>query len=201
MVATLILLNGAPGSGKSTLARRYAGDHPLTLNLDIDRIRDLLGCWQQTPGPAGLAARAIALAAARTHLAAGHDVIVPQLLADRGFLRQLDELADEAGVAFAELLLSDTPANTRRRFLARTDGARGPVDPAHLEAARQLDLSGGLEQLDRYHARLTELAPDRPNLRIVPSRDGEIEQTYAAVLAEIRAVCGSDVEKNREASK
>jgi predicted kinase len=77
-VPRLILLNGPPGCGKSTLARRYVEDHPLALNLDIDRIRDLLGRWPDHPHQAGLAARAIALAAARAHLRAGHDVMIPQ---------------------------------------------------------------------------------------------------------------------------
>jgi predicted kinase len=35
----MILLNGPPSCGKSTLARRYAQEHPLSLNLDVDRIR------------------------------------------------------------------------------------------------------------------------------------------------------------------
>ena len=48
-VPRLVLINGAPGSGKSTLARRYAQDHPLTLALDIDRVRGMLGRWLDTP--------------------------------------------------------------------------------------------------------------------------------------------------------
>jgi predicted kinase len=45
----MILLNGPPSCGKSTLARRYAQEHPLSLNLDVDRIRDLIGGWQDAP--------------------------------------------------------------------------------------------------------------------------------------------------------
>jgi predicted kinase len=76
-VPRLILLNGPPACGKSTLAQRYADEHPLTLNLDVDRVRSLIGRWREDPPAAGLLARAIALAAARTHLASGHDVVVP----------------------------------------------------------------------------------------------------------------------------
>jgi len=45
----MIVLNGPPGCGKSTLARMYAEDHPLALNLDIDRIRSLIGRWRDDP--------------------------------------------------------------------------------------------------------------------------------------------------------
>jgi hypothetical protein len=60
-VPRLVLINGAPGSGKSTLARRYAHDHPLTLVLDVDRERGMLGRWLDTPTQAGLLARQMAI--------------------------------------------------------------------------------------------------------------------------------------------
>lgn len=77
-VPRLILLNGPPGIGKSTLAQRYVDDHPGSVNLDIDRIRSLIGRWRDDPLPAGLHARAMALAAARVSLRAGRDVVIPQ---------------------------------------------------------------------------------------------------------------------------
>ena len=45
-VPRLILLNGPPAVGKSTLAQRYADEHPPALNLDIGRIRSMLGRWR-----------------------------------------------------------------------------------------------------------------------------------------------------------
>ncbi|OXM55980.1 hypothetical protein CFP71_15990 [Amycolatopsis thailandensis] len=64
----LIVLNGPPACGKSTLARLYAENHPLTLNLDIDRIRGLLGAWRDDAAKAGVLARELAMSAARTHV-------------------------------------------------------------------------------------------------------------------------------------
>ena len=64
----LIFLNGPPGCGRSTLAQMYADEHPLALNLDIDRVRSLVGQWRQAPLQGGLLARCIGLAAARVHL-------------------------------------------------------------------------------------------------------------------------------------
>ena len=65
-MSRLVLINGTPGSGKSTLARRLAADPaispPLTLVLDIDVVRGMLGRWLETPGDAGMLARRHALA-------------------------------------------------------------------------------------------------------------------------------------------
>lgn len=178
----LILLNGPPGSGKSTLAGRYADDHPLALNLDIDRIRGMLGRWRETPGEAGLAARAITLAAAQTHLAAGHDVVIPQLVAEPSFLAQLDGLGERVGVSFVELVLLDSKENTRLRFLRRNVESS---DPTHQEAAELLAESGGLDQLDAYYDKLVALVAARPQARVVATRYGEVERAYADALAEI----------------
>jgi hypothetical protein len=48
----------------------YAAGHPLTLVLDIDRVRGCLGRWREDLPSASRAARAIALAAARRATAA-----------------------------------------------------------------------------------------------------------------------------------
>ncbi len=115
----LILLNGPPGSGKSTLARHYAGNHPPALALDVDRIRAMIGGWRASPGEAGLLARDIAVVAARTHLGAGHDVVVPQLVVRAGFPERLEALASECGASFHELVLLPGREVVRRRFAAR----------------------------------------------------------------------------------
>lgn len=164
-MARLILLNGPPACGKSTLARLFVERHPLALDLDIDRIRDLLGGWRDHFGPAGLLARDIAIAAARTHLISGYDVIVPQLLARPEFIERAAALAAELGCGFHEIVLTDTRANALRRCAER-DGADAP-DPAELGA---------------MYDRLMTLMPSRPDVRYVPSAEGEIERTYQELL-------------------
>ncbi len=153
----LIVLNGPPAIGKSTLAARYLADHPLALNLDLDRLRSHLGRWRDDPTAAGHAIRAVALAAARTHLAAGHDVVVPQLLARPAFLDQLAAVAADLGVSYHEVVLFDDRDNAIRRFAARTGtGVQEAVD------------------VGAYHDRLTDLLRDRPHATVMASIEGDV---------------------------
>ncbi len=174
----LILLNGPPGSGKSTLAQLYVDDHPLALNLDIDRIRAMLGRWQDHATGAGLLARALTLAMARTHLEADHDVIIPQYLGRLAFIEQVEQLAHDAGVAFHELVLLDSKQNMLRRFARRTHAA---ASIHHVEAAAQLGDQAATNLAEMYD-RLIEIIGQRPHARIVPSEQGEPHETYRRLL-------------------
>ncbi|VVJ24374.1 Uncharacterised protein [Amycolatopsis camponoti] len=164
----LILVNGPPGSGKSTLARHYADAHPPALALDVDRVRAMVGGWRSSPGEAGLLAREIALAAARTHLTAGYDVVVPQLLARPGFAERLEALAAETGASFHEIVLLPGLAETRRRF-----AGRGSPEIETAEPLTDEDLVAAYDRVARY-------AATRP--RAVVLRE---EDAYPALLASL----------------
>jgi predicted kinase len=179
MAPRQIVLNGPPGCGKSTLARMYVADHPLALNLDIDRVRGLIGRWRDDAGTAGRLARAIAVAAARTHLAAGHDVIIPQFLGRPVFLEHLERLAHEAGAEFHEIVLIDSKENALRRFAERT---RAAAEPAHVEAHEMLSSA---DELSSMYDNLMAVIAARPTVKIVPTRAGQIERAYRDVLASI----------------
>ena len=176
------MLNGPPGCGKSTLAQMYVDEHPLALNLDIDRVRGLIGQWQVDPHTSGLLARTLALAAARAHLTAGHDVVVPQFLGRPEFLEQLERLAEDVGADFREIVLLDAKESMLRRFAARSDAA---LDPAQVEAQELLDRSGGLDELSAMYDRLLSVIATRPGVRVVPTEDGQIRQAYRAVVDEL----------------
>ncbi|MEH1100265.1 AAA family ATPase [Micromonospora sp. CPCC 205561] len=179
-VPRLIVLNGPPGCGKSTLARRYVEDHPLALDLDIDRIRELIGRWRDQAGPAGLLARAVALAAARTHLGGGHDVIVPQFLGRPEFIEQAERVAHDTGAGFHEIVLLDSKENALRRFAER---GRTSADPAHLDAQRMLDRQGGTTELAAMYDRLVTLVAARPGTRVVRTEYGRVDDAYRELLA------------------
>ncbi|HEX3592916.1 MAG TPA: AAA family ATPase [Pseudonocardiaceae bacterium] len=169
----LILLNGPPGAGKSTLARRYAEEHPLTLNLDIDRVRAMLGRWREDLPAAGILARDIALAAARTHLTSGNDVVVPQFLGRVAFIERLEALAHDVGATFHEIVLLDTRENLLRRLTERS------LTSANVEANDTLD--GGLAEVSAAYDRLMSVIGQRPGARIVRVEEGDVDRTYRAM--------------------
>lgn len=182
MVPRLVILNGPPAAGKSTLARLYVADHALALNLDIDRIRDLLGGWQDAAGEAGIAARAIALAAACTHLDRGYDVVIPQLVGQVGFLQQIEEVGTAAGADFHEIMLLDSRENTLLRFDERTQAA---AEPTHVDAAQAI--ADDPDAVGRYYDRLVAVLPQRPRAVVVATTRGDISRAYADFLAALQA--------------
>lgn len=176
----LILVNGLPGSGKSTLAGLYVRDRALALALDVDTVRGMLGGWQERPWPAGLAARELSLAMARVHLLGGRDVVVPQFLGQPDFVLQLDAVARELGVRFVETALVCDARDAASRFAGRTRAAATRQD---VEAAAQLGRDG--PDFHRMAGRLAAVIAARPGTRTVVTVDGEVEQSYARLLAAI----------------
>ena len=174
----LVLLNGPPAVGKSTLARRYAHDHPLTLVLEIDAVRALLGSWLEEWERSGPAARQIALAMARTHLEAGHDVIVPQLLTRRAFVDQLRATTEGAGATFHEFALLDP----RETVLGRLE-QRSEHETAGSFSARELMEKQGNEPGDAYDAFVAALR-ERPDAVVID--DPLSERAYETLLRLVR---------------
>jgi predicted kinase len=182
-VPRLIVLNGPPAVGKSTIAQRFVDDHPLALTLELDRLRRMLGGWRADPLAAGRLARPLALAAARTHLEAGYDVVLPQYLGQVDFLAQLAALAAATDATLHEVVLMASKDRILARFAART---RAAVEPEHVDAQQILDANGGPLQLEAMYDRLLLVIAARPDVKVVGAPDGEIEATYR----DVRAVTG-----------
>jgi predicted kinase len=171
-VAKLVLLNGPPAVGKSTLARRFADEHPLTLVLEIDMVRALLGAWLDEWQRSGTVARVIALAMARTHLEAGHDVIVPQLLARRPFVAELEATAEAVDATFYEIALLDPREVVLARLEQRSEPAGAFSSRTLME--KQVEAPG-----DAYDAFVASLA-ERPHAIVI--HDPLSEEGYGSLL-------------------
>jgi predicted kinase len=175
----LLVINGAPAVGKSTLARRYADDHALTLVVDVDSLRTHLGGWQEHDESKHVA-RGLAVALTRAHLAAGHDVIVPQYIGRPEFLARLRATADEAGVAFVEIVLTDDVARIAERFRARRAeyAARGEPHP-------ELDVADDAIDDLVADARAGLLRDASTRGAMVVDASGGTEPAYRALLGKV----------------
>ena len=180
-MARLLHLNGPPGIGKSTLARRYVADHPGILNCDIDVLRTFIGGWEGDFAGAGRLVRPAALAMIGAYLGSGHDVVLPQMLHDPAELHRFEGCARGAGADFVERFLMDSPTSCVARFHRR--GGEAVADPWHAQVREIVAAQGGDEVLRGSHAALQSLLAQRPGAVVVPSAEGDVEQTYRSLLA------------------
>jgi predicted kinase len=176
-VPRLILINGPPAAGKSTLAQRYADEHPLTLNLDIDRIRAMIGGWRQDLPASGRLARELAVAAAPAHLTAGHDVVIPQLVARLEFIARLASLATGCGAGFREVFLLPDERTVIGLYASR---ARAAGQAGAADAAVSTDRTAA--ELSRTRRELLAVLAVRPDAVVIPVHLGEADDAYRQLL-------------------
>ena len=174
-VPRLILLNGPPAAGKSTLAQRFADEHPPALNLEIDRLRAMIGGWREDLPAAGRLARDLAVAGARVHLSAGHDVVIPQLVARLEFIARLEGVAGECGAGFCEVFLLPDEQAAIGQYRERTPETTPPGVSDALGAA----------ELARVYGQLQETIAARPGATVITTRTGDVAGAYRELLVSI----------------
>jgi predicted kinase len=186
-VPRLIHLNGPPGIGKSVLAQLWAEDHPGALNLDIDRLRALIGGWRERFAETGEIVRPLALGMAGTHLRGGRDVVMPQYLGRLSEIDRFEAAAHDAGAAFCEIVLMDTKEHALERFSRRGDD--GDDEAAwHHYVQERVERGGGQALLARMYDQLTAVLAARPMATVIPSTAGAIGQAYQALTAALSTV-------------
>jgi predicted kinase len=176
-MATLIHLNGAPGVGKSTIAERYVAEHPGTLNCDVDRLRCLVGGWQGDFAAIGAIVRPVALAMIRAHLDGGHDVVLPQMLANEVERGRFRAAAVDAGHAYVHVLLQAPPGAATSRFYGRPGD-----DPLHAVIRGVVEGDGGAAVIDDLDRRLAGTAAETGEAVTVDA-GADAEATYRDVVA------------------
>lgn len=165
----LIHLNGPTGVGKSTTAARYAADHPLTLNLDADQIVRLVGGWQDDFFATVDLVRPLAITMAVTHLTSGHDVVMPQLVANRGQRQAFVDAAESAGARYVEVTLLAPRDTAIDRFRAREHHINHVVE--QLGGERLIH-----KVYDDFAAYLT------PDTTVIETGGDDPEATYRSLL-------------------
>ncbi|ANZ40743.1 hypothetical protein BBK82_36870 [Lentzea guizhouensis] len=166
----LIHLNGPTGVGKSTLAARYAADHPLTLNLDADQVVRLVGGWRDNFFATVDLVRPLAITMAAHHLRTGHDVVMPQLIADRGQREVFADAVTAAGARYVEVVLLAPRTTAIARFEQRDE----PIDAVVTALGGQALIHQVFDDLQRY---LT------PGTTVIQTGEHDVEQTYTTLLA------------------
>jgi predicted kinase len=177
MSSRLIHLNGPPGIGKSTLARRYAADHHGVLACDIDVLRTMLGGWREDFPGAGRLIRPVALAVITAHLAQGHDVVLPQLIARDEELDLFEAAAGDAGAEAVHVLLDDSPEAVLCRWRSRPSTG----DDWTEQSWAVIEEMGGDEYVSRAHEQVRGTALAR-GASVLHVREGELEATYGGLL-------------------
>ena len=183
-VARLIHLNGPPGIGKSTLSALCADRHPGTLNLDVDTLHRLVGGWRDEEIDTWPAVWSLVRAMAATHLDGGHDVVLPQYVADVDEIGRLEQLARDHGAGFREIVLLDDRAAAIERFDRR---AQDTDDPWVRHHHRLIESRGGPVVLGSMYDDLVKIVRLRPGAVVVPSVAGAVRETYELVAAVLRS--------------
>lgn len=151
----------------------------MALALEQDVVRGLLGGWRTRETESGEAARHLCLEMARTHLRAGHDVVVPQFIAMPHYLDALAQVGADLAARHVELVLLDDAEASERRFHHRlTD----PLWGEHQRVAAEFIAAAG--GYARQYQRLIEGLAGRHVIPI-PSVEGDLERTYTLLLAHI----------------
>lgn len=166
----LIIINGPVGIGKSTIADRYIADHLFAFHVNGDEILSNIGGWLDHETEARQMVFAIVKSMVTTHLSAGHDVVVPHLLAHPEDATEFEAIAGRLGATFFECTLLSEKEEAVARALERGVWGDERNAPPMTEADTPI-----IEKLFDY----VQLSlAKRPNMAIIQSVRGDIDGTY-----------------------
>lgn len=169
-----ILVNGFAGSGKSTVARMYADEHPMALIIEGDELVVNIGHWLDNEEQARHHVDELIGAMLGAHLSAGADVVLPYLVEKPESAAMFQQIAEECGAVFVEIVLLDEREIAIGRLMARgTWGERG-VPPV-----TQTDGPA----IDALYDLMIAALNQRPDSIVVRPEMGSPDRTYREVLA------------------
>lgn len=175
----LIILTGSPGMGKSTLSQRYIDEHPMALNLDIDKVWWMLGQWQESRPASSEQKMRLAYVMADTHLLYGYDVIVAQHMDSLEPYRQFERIADKHAAKLIEIVLFNSEDEAVDRCVERgkRSGYKTGFRPGGI-----LESEGGEAKIRKMYQEVIRLARSRPSTVWLRPVIDEVDQTYREFL-------------------
>ena len=169
----LIHLNGTPGAGKTTMARRYIAEHPLALMVSTDDIISCIGKWLDNEPEAWELAFSLAKNMIQTHLASGHDVIVPHLLMYAEDAQAMEQIAKNCDATYYEfVLITDKEECVRRMYARGTWGE--PGSPTLTKEDRPI--------IEDLFDKVQKTLPARPLMVEITSATGDVVGTYQQIM-------------------
>ncbi len=182
MKPKLIILNGPLGIGKSTIAKAYAQKHPLTLNLDIDKVWSTISHWREEKDTSASIAQRMAIEMARINLIEKNDVIIPQIIQDDMLRERFQSLAKECEADFFEflLLVDKTEAIKRYKVRGRASGYVSGFRPGGI-----IDSGGREKKLSEMYDNMLKSSDSSPQIIRIESIDGDIEGTLDQLIVKM----------------
>ena len=111
------------------------------------------------------------------YVAQGRDVVLPQLIANESELARFEAAARDAGGRFVEVFLE--AEDLAERFAARR------ARPALARGGARARRAGAGRPPEQYADRLAALSQARPDAVRLPTRTGDVEGAYAALVAAV----------------
>jgi hypothetical protein len=151
----------------------------LALNLDLDSIWAMMGQWREQAAESKAQRIKLAHAMAETHLMAGYDVVVPNIL-DTEDLQHFEGIAQKCGAVLCEFILMADKDEAIARFIRRgqSEGYDSGFTPGGM-----LERAGGVQKLAAMYDSLQVVIQDRPNATIIEPMYGDVESTYGRIAS------------------
>jgi len=169
----LIILYGFAASGKSTLAAQYINKNPLMLAVEGDEIIEMMGLWKNDEKKAREMVFEHTKSMTENQLNAGYDVLLPYLLTDSAQAEAFEAISKKYNASFHEVYLKLEKEEAVERLLQR-----GFWERAESNELTQKDLP----DIENLYEIMQLAMNEREDVKIIPSKYGEISETYTAFL-------------------
>lgn len=173
----LILLEGFAGSGKTTIAERYASEHPLTMHLEEDKLIVMFGQWLAHEDEARKLVFSLAKTMIATCLESGRDTIVPYLPTHPDRVKAFEDIAQNSGAGFFEVILEVERKDAIRRLMQRGSWGEEGTEPI---------TDADLPIIENLHDTMSGVLEQRHAATRIACVEGDHEGTYQKFLEAIR---------------